>query len=350
MTTRTRTRPGSGLGVASSEQKTRRATAITTYNGKNITTTLGDYQTAFEYTDPASGESDSISVTLLDRDMEWLKSWFPTKGDTIKATISFLHRDKEGQTQKLSCGTYTVDDVSYTMSGSAGNSITIGAVSAPASDAFTATQRTQTWEKVTMKKVAQTIAKRYKLSLTFDATDVNIATQEQSNATDSAFLTELCKSYGYSIKIFRKKLVIFDRGKYKKKAAVASFTRTDMDSITFNTTLAGTYTGGTITYTSSKTGKDLTYKKGSGKRLLKVNTKADSLADAKLKLEAEIENANHGSTSITFTTMGRPDIVAGQCIKITGLGKMNGKYYIDTKTDSLGGSGYQSKISASLVE
>ena len=92
------------------------------------------------------------------------------------------------------------------------------------------------------------------------------------------------------------------------------------------------------------------YKKGSGKRLLKVNTKADSLADAKLKLEAEIENANHGATSITFTTMGRPDIVAGQCIKITGLGKMNGKYYIDTKTDSLGGSGYQSKISASLVE
>ena len=81
-------------------------------------------------------------------------------------------------------------------------------VSAPALDAFSATEHTQNWEKVTLKKVAQTIASRYKLQLVFDATDVSISTQEQSSATDSSFLNQLCNDYGLMLKVFRSKIVI----------------------------------------------------------------------------------------------------------------------------------------------
>lgn len=330
--------------------RSRRAIAAITYNGKSITTSLGNYQTVFEYTDPASGESDSVLISIADPDREWIGPWFPKKGDAVKATIKFENRDKEGQTKKLSCGTFTIDDIGYSASAGSGNVMQIGGVSAPASDAFSATERTRTWEKATIKKVAQTIADRYKLSLVFDASDVTVATQEQSGITDSAFLSALCGDYGLSLKVYKKKLVIFDREKYKKKKSVATFERTEIDSVSWNTTIAGSYTGGSITYTDSKSGKDVAYKTGKGKRLLKVNVKADNLADAKLKLEAAINNANHSMTTISFSTMGRPDIVSGQCIRIEGFGKINGKYYVDTKVDSLSGSGYVTKISASKVE
>jgi hypothetical protein len=47
--------------------------------------------------------------------------------------------------------------------------------------------------------------------------------------------------------------------------------------------------------------------------------------------------------------MGEVKYVAGQTVQITGLGKCNGKYYIDKATHSLG-SGYKTSYELSRVE
>lgn len=328
--------------------RTRRATAETYYNGKKIQTTTDDYLTSFEYSDPSEGESDSLTLSLADPADQWISAWLPSKGDEISAVIRCTDRDEEGDEQQLECGTFIIDDLSYS-AGTSGSAFKISAVSAPTDDAFSATQRTQTWEGVTLRKVADTIAERYKMSLVFDADDVKIATQEQSSATDSAFLANLCKSYGLFVKVFAKKLVIFDREKYKKADTVATVAREEMDSLNWNTTVAGSYTGGSISYTDPDTGKDVSYTTGAGKRLLTVNTKADNLADAKRKLDAAIAAANHDITTISFSCLGRLDFVSGQTITITGFGHLSGKYYVDDKIDSITGSGFKSKVNASLV-
>ena len=61
----------------------RKATASVSYNGKRIDTKLAEYLQSFSYTDVASGESDSLSLNINDRDRKWIKSWFPSKGDTM---------------------------------------------------------------------------------------------------------------------------------------------------------------------------------------------------------------------------------------------------------------------------
>lgn len=81
----------------------RKATASVSYNGKRIDTKLAEYLQSFSYTDVASGESDSLSLNINDRDRKWIKSWFPSKGDTMAATIIMKNWSKEGDTQKLSC-------------------------------------------------------------------------------------------------------------------------------------------------------------------------------------------------------------------------------------------------------
>jgi hypothetical protein len=99
--------------------------------------------------------------------------------------------------------------------------------------------------------------------------------------------------------------------------------------------IAGTYTGGELTFTTNK-GKELKATIGAGPRILKANVSASTAEEAKQKLTAAIEDANHGETTLSFSTMGNPTLVSGQCITISGLGIADGKYYLNKVTHTVG--------------
>lgn len=324
---------------------TRRAAPSLIYNGADISKSIEQYLESFDYSDPASGESDSLSVTVGNWDGVWLQGWFPDKGATLAAKIHALSWERSGANLVLDCGSFSLDDISFS---GLPDIMTMGAVSAPANDAFKSTERTKTWEDVTIQQIANDIAGRYKLAIVYDADTIKIAAVEQSNTADSSFLETICKDYGLSLKIYSNKLVIFDREKYKAKPAVKTIDKGDMLSYNFNTTLAGTYTGGELTYTN-KDGKEITYKTGAGPRILKANFSVNTPTEAKLKLEAAVKEANHSETTLSFSMIGQPSLVAGQTVSITGLGKGNGKYYIDKITHTLGDA-YTSALECSKVQ
>ena len=88
---------------------------------------------------------------------------------------------------------------------------------------------------------------------------------------------------------------------------------------------------------------------GTGTRILKQSGKADNKADAERKITAAVANANHGATTLSLTIMGRPDLVASQCVTVVGIGRLSGKYFIDSITHTVGG-GYTMDLELSLVE
>lgn len=75
----------------------RKATASVSYNGKRIDTKLAEYLQSFSYTDVASGESDSLSLNINDRDRKWIKSWFPSKGDTMAGHDYYEKLEQRGR-------------------------------------------------------------------------------------------------------------------------------------------------------------------------------------------------------------------------------------------------------------
>ena len=90
---------------------------------------------------------------------------------------------------------------------------------------------------------------------------------------------------------------------------------------------------------------------GKGSRILKQSGKADSKADAERKIKAAVAKANHGKTKLSATIVGNASLVASQCVQVVGLGKLSGKYYIDTITHNVSGSGgYTMDLEMSLVE
>ena len=298
------------------------------YAGKNITTSLRGCNSGFSYSDPDGGESDAVQVKLADPQKKWIGPWYPTKGDKIDVALELLHWDgKEGSLpQKINCGSFTIDKL-----GISPGAISIGGVSRPANKDFASTDRTKTWERVTLQQIAQDVAGRAGIALYYDAGNIPIAKEEQTGP-DSDFLEGLCARYGLRMKVYRDRLVIFDRTAYKKKPPVMTFSAANRElgeNWSYEDNLEP-YTGVELTYTNGD-GKDIKYKSGGGDRILRMNQNAADSADAERIAKAALEKENHGAVTISFQARARKGMCASQTIRVAGTGgKPDRVYYVDS--------------------
>ncbi len=328
--------------------RTRKAEVDLTWNGAAVTSKMVGTKAEITYTDPASGEADSLDISIQDRERRWTTAWMPTTGDTLTATIKAKDWEREGDNRSLPCGFFILDNFEFQGWPVTG---TISGVSVPADGNFRATERTKTWENVTIQEIGKEIAKSAGISLAWDVDGdpFTIVSIEQSEQTDCDFYADLCDTYGLAMKVYAQKIVVYDREAYKEKDPVAKISETDIESWSWSKTLAGTYTGGEYTYTAPDTEEEIKVTVGAGTRILKQSGKADSQADAERKITAAVNKANHGTTKLSVTITGNAALVASQCVTVVGLGKLSGKYYIDTITHNVG-TGYTMDLEMSLVE
>ena len=304
-----------------------------------------------------------MSITVNDNADKLKNDWMPEKGVKLYPTIvvkdwniggvSSGYRDYSAE-----CGAFVLDDMSFS---STPDTLTMGGVAKPNDTSFSERNRTFTWKKTSVKKIAETIAGRYGLDFEFDGDDHDIDAKEQ-DATDSSFLQDLCDTYALVIKVYAAKLWVYDREKYKAKDAVWTVYEAappgnptalcvERGSFKWSTKLTGTYTGGVYTYTNKTKKININVKVGTEERQLKLSGKVSSEADAKARLIAKLKNANHGATTISFTIPGYPVGASAQCINVVGFGKMAGKYFIDEMEHSYSPSGgYKTQVKASKVE
>ncbi len=316
------------------------------YNGVNITEIITPYITDFGYNDPAGGEADSISISLHSRDGRWLEDLMPQKGDSLRAVILM----SEGEdTQKFDCGKFTLDSFSF---GGWPVTASISGVSAPADTNFREAKRSQTWENVTLLEIGKEIAGRAGISLEWDGGNeiFTLGSIEQSEQTDSEFFNSLCDRYGLTMKVYSDKLVVFDGQKYREKSSVGTLKRENMLSWSWSTELEGSYTGGEFAYTDPQTEEDISVSIGSGERTLKMSGKADSKADAERQLRAGFNKANNGATKLSVTLAGGKIFAAGQTVDVEDLGKLSGKYYIESVSHRVGSSGYELELEMSPAD
>lgn len=300
---------------------------------KHTASVIAEYNEGFTYTDPASGESDTVSITLTNIDLRWANKWMPRKGDKLTAKIIQKSWEKAGNKKSFHCGKFCIDDLSYT---GPELTCTIGGVSVPEGNAFRSTARSKTWKEVTLKEVAAEIARKYHLKLDYLANTVKLGTVEQSNESDSGFLNKICADYGTALKIYYGKIVIYDKGAYEARKPVATLKRSDLQDWSYNSTLVGTYTGAVIKYTSGEDDKELTCKVGGGKRILNINEKVESLQEAQIKACAKVNGENEKAVTMSITIMADYRIAAGSTVMIKGLCQLSGKFFVDKVTHNIG--------------
>ncbi len=295
-------------------------------------TDINEYNEGFTYTDPASGESDTIDVVLANINLRWAAAWMPQKGDKLTATIVQTSWNDPGKQIIFQCGEFCLDDLQYS-----GPDMTcsIGGVSVPEKIAFRSTERNKTWESATLKEIAQEIAAKYGLDLDYTGSPIKLGTLEQSKESDSGFLKKVCDDYGLSFKVYCGKIVIYDKQEFEAREPVAVLNRMDLQSWSYNNTLIGTYTGATIKYTSGDDDRELTCVVGGGERMLNINEKVENLQEAQIKACAKVNAENEKAETMTATIMADTDIVAGSTVLIEGLYHIDGKYFVDKVTHNV---------------
>ena len=324
-----------------------RSVANLLYAGKNITTDLKKYDSGFSYSDPDGGESDSMQIKIADPDRLWIGPWYPAKGDKIDLELELQYWDggEFDLPQRIDCGSFTIDKL-----GASSGAIRIGGVSKPANKDFYGTDRTKTWEQVTLEEIAQDAAGQAEITLFYDGPNIPIAKEEQSGP-DADFLEGLCERYGFRMKVYRDKLVIFHWAAYKKKPPAMTFSDTNRElgeNWSFEDNL-DPYTGVELTYTNGD-GQDVKFKSGSEERLLRLNQSAADGADAERIAMARLEKENHGAITIQFQARARAGLCASQTIQVKGTGgKPDGVYYVDALEYAGDASGLMMDVRGSKV-
>lgn len=248
----------------------RRVELDVTYNNAPFAGQVGAEIESLTYVDNAANDSDSIDITLDAQDSKWLHGWMPEEGATLRPRIIGRDWNGPGDTHVMECGLFILDDVAYQ---DAPTTLQVGGVSKPSDTDFSELERETIWKNTSIKRIGESIAGRYGLGFTYDADDYDIECDEQ-DGTDSSYYNTICKNYGLILKVYAKRLWVYDRERYKGKRAVQDFDRTNIipGSLSYNTTLSGTYTGGYFTYTDAD--KDLDIEKW-----LKMGMKPREVAD-----------------------------------------------------------------------
>ena len=246
--------------------------AVKVVVGTGVSEEIAPLVESLTYTDNAADNSDSIDIILDAQDGKWTRDWLPDKGATLRPRIRGFDWEAPGDNRVIECGLFVLDDVSFS---DAPTTLQLGGVSKPSDSDFSELEREVIWKNTSIKRIGETIAARYGLSFSYDADDYDIECDEQ-DGTDSSYYNNLCKNYGLILKVYSKRLWVYDREQYKAKRAVKTFHRTEIrpGSFGYSTTLSGTYTGGYFNYTDADKDIDIVCSVGGG-----THTKSAHLLD-----------------------------------------------------------------------
>lgn len=323
----------------------RRAKLQVLYGGKDVSSDIAPYLISFTYTDNAHGKADTISLALEDKKGRFVGEWFPAKGARIEAVIVCTDWFAPGDTVRLNCGAFEVDGVSFD---GPPDQLTIDAVSAATTSSIRREKKTKAHENTTLKDVAGGIAKAQGLKLVYESDDaVSLGRVDQRGQSDLEFLQRQAEAHGLKLKVSDDQLVLFDDEAHDAKAASHTIKRADGSLVKYRmrTQSHDTYDGAKATYWSPEEKELYAVEsapkhppKGTGQTLA-INERFESQADAQKQANKRLRAKNKGGTTASLELKGHPGMQAGLNVGLSGFGRFDGKYAIETASHKVAGQG-----------
>ncbi|MCI8315184.1 MAG: hypothetical protein HFH74_09175 [Lachnospiraceae bacterium] len=323
------------------------------YNNVDATDIIADDCDSFTWKDNASGAADTITLSLANINQKWMNGFYPFEQDAFKAWIQLQEWAADYKEGKIYCGTFMVDSLKY-----AGfpETLQLSGISIPIDRNFNVKQKSRTWNKTTIRTILNDIASAAKIELVYDAEDSSIQTINQSGKTDLAFAYTLCDDYGLSLKLYDKKMVVYDQTVYERSKPLYTIEHDKLGgsgSYTITSQMTTVYDSVKIQYASGKKGKAITYEYiipgKAGERQMFLNTKAESINDVEKKAKAALRENIRKSRTITIKMMGSAKYMAADCFNLAGFGKLDGTYFADSVTHQKSGGKYTVSITAHQV-
>lgn len=310
------------------------------YNGINASENFSAKTEAFSYVDMASGEADTLSVTVNNQNGQWLNRFMPEDGDYIEAKIVVENWDRDGDTRSLKCGKFDLD--SFVAAGFP-ETASIKGITIPIHTDFNTTIRNRTFSNMTVKTILAGICENAGIALVYESEDYNVEELEQSGETDMNFAFSLCRNHNLAMKLYNSKMVVYNQTDYERKPAAYTVDKEEMQNYSYNRGKSKLYDSVQIQYADPESDETLTYSYtvpgGGGKKTLFINEQANSYREAEVKAKARLLENIRGATSISFRLKGDPRHMSARNVNVTGLGNASGIYFIDCVTHAKNAKG-----------
>lgn len=328
---------------------------------------------SFRYDDKETNEADEVSISLKDPDGKWAGRWKPKGGESVQAWI--IEGATDGIGPEIYCGKFFVD--SLRVSG-APRVMEIRAVSVPLNTPIRKKLKSRAWEKQTLKDIAQSIAKENGVGLQYyvEDDDYTFERQNQDRQSDLQFLSKLCDTAGYSLKVTDDALVIFDQLSYEKKKPIKTYTLGESPIMgwDFESQQSETYKSVTVSYrdpSKKKKGSAGGYALDEHGKLVStggksnpavmqytyedpnadadgqeysLKTRATSISEARRLAKAKLHELNRRSITGSLSVVGDVGLVAGEVIEIKGFGSFDGNFIIEAASHSVDTNGYTTSL------
>ena len=306
-------------------------------DGEDITSLISDRLVGLRINDQAGQTSDSLEITLDDRD-KLLP--VPRSGAWLRVWLGY----SSGGQLPVYMGAFAVDEVELSMGP---RSMVVKATAAQTAPELVKQQRTKSWHDTTLGAIAQQIGKQNALQVTIkgDLAAVQIKHEDQTNESDQSFLTRLAEKYRATIKPADGKLVIVPRG-----GEFGGNVTIDVQDVTsWRATLKnrGAYGEVKAKYLDRTTNKEATITSGSKGNLPTFEDKQlyRNQAEAEKAAASKLQSLNSGEVSINLQMPGRPQVNAEGLVTLTNFRpQVDGTWNIKSVSHELSGSGYVTTI------
>lgn len=316
------------------------------YEGKNITEDVTRNLISLTYTDKMEGQCDELEIRVEDTDGKWRNEWYPEKGAKITAYIGY-------DDALVLCGTFEIDKVN--VSGPPAE-LTFSCLSAGITKSLR-TKNSQAFENITLKQLAEKVAKANGLKLVGTIQDIKLLRVTQNRETDLGFLKRIADEYGYIFNVRDSQLIFSNILDTNKRNAVRTIDMKDLISYDMEDTTAHTFKEAKLVHHNPNTKKVV---KGSNDAIkvdklynkdgvsytqirksdtLEIRTKAETGQQAEIKSQVYLYRANSKQMKGNLSLEGNPLLVAGNNIELTGLGIQSGVYNIEQSTHTVDKSG-----------
>jgi len=297
-----------------------------TYEGKDISADIAPHVLGWSYTDFSHGKADDFQVNLEDSRGLWKGSWFPQKGALIRAGI-------EADGKRLSFGSFAIDEI--TASGPP-STVTIKAASSLITKPLRREKKTRAWENITFQQIVSEIAGAHGLTGFYSAGNLDFKRIDQREESDLTFLKRLADENGLNLKLSEEKIIVFEGKKFEEQPAVL-FVRPKEDGLTrynFTSKSHDIFRACQVTYRDPEGKQDLVHvftppNAPTMGQVLKVNARVESLGQAETRARNELRRKNKNEITGSLSFMGRPDLLGGMNIELSGFGYFSGKYFIE---------------------
>lgn len=274
-----------------------------------------------------------------------------SKGLKISAAIVRENWNADGNDEVLDCGQFELDNI--TVDGPP-NTVTIKATSLSYSNSVRQTEKSKSWENVTLSQIVEFITTKSGMGYMYiSGKDPKYSRVEQYRQSDIAFLSKLCHDAGCSLKVTSNILVIFDQAEFDQNPEVRTIKLGEgYTKYRLTTNANDNYTSCRV-YCTKADGKVITatayaddYREDdNNNQCLEIRQNVDSIAEAENLAYKMLRLHNKYEFEASFTFPGDTELTAGSVVVLEDFGAWNGRYVIKQAKHTLSHSGYSTQIS-----